>query len=288
MTRMISTLLVSEAAKPKIPTPEGVPVTDKEFLLFQGLVKQCTGIFLPIHKKPLLVSRLGKRLLATQNSTFSQYYSFINQKSQAAERQLALELLTTNETYFFREPKHFAYLKDVIIPKWVGKGEMKVWSAACSSGEETYSIAMVLDEYCKTRWSLLGTDINTQMLEMARKGIYINERAEHIPQLLKHKYCKKGVDKYEGYMRVCSSLRDQIEFQQFNLMQSFGNISGYDLVFLRNVMIYFERSTQAEVISRISRCINPGGYLFTGHSESLHGISHSFDIVQPAVYRKCL
>lgn len=283
---MTSTLSVSDNKGLRVAAPDLVMVSDEEFLLFQRLVKQYTGIFLPLHKRPLLVSRLSRRLTKTKSTSFAQYYSIITQKSESAERQLALELLTTNETYFFREPKHFNYMKDVLIPEFSGRREIKVWSAACSSGEETYSIAMLLEENCNNRWALLGTDINSQMLEKARKGIYVNERTEHIPQMLKHKYCRKGVGEFNGFTRVCPTLRAQVEFKQFNLMHDYGKYHGFDLVFLRNVMIYFERSTQADVISRIGRCIKPGGYLFTGHSESLHGISHDFEIVKPAIYRK--
>lgn len=282
-----NTLLASNASLDQsVHLAKPIAVSDQEFVLFQRLVEQQMGVFLPSHKKPLLTSRLNKRLVANNCSNFSQYYKILVDKAQTHELQLALELITTNETYFFREPKHFAFLREKILPQHDRQKVFKVWSAACSSGEETYSIAMSLQEYCPSPWSLLGTDINTQMLERARKGIFVNDRAQHIPLELKHKYCNRGIGEFEGYIRIAPKLRSLVHFSQLNLMTDLTQMDNCDLIFLRNVMIYFERNTQADVIARISHSLKPGGYLFTGHSESLHGISHDLQIVQPAVYRK--
>lgn len=260
-------------------------VTDAEFYLFQGLVEREMGIHLPPHKKPLLVSRLSKRLVQRNCASFKKYYDLIHQRSEVDERQIALELITTNETFFFREEKHFDYMQNRILPELAPGQALRVWSAASSTGEEPYSIAMVLASYCRGPWQIFASDINSQVLLQAQRGIYPVERAIHLPDQYKLRYCKRGLEEFSGHLRVVSELRSKVEFGRINLMDPFTAIGQFDLIFLRNVMIYFERKTQIKLIERLRSALNIGGHLFVGHSESLHGISDRFEMIQPAVYR---
>lgn len=260
--------------------------TDKEFYQFQALVEQVMGVHLPLHKKPLLNNRLAKRLAARQCRSFGEYYTLLKSQGESAEYQLALELLTTNETYFFREPKHFEFLREVILPARRNSQLLRVWSAASSTGEEPYSIAMVLRESCGGPWEILASDINTQVLEQAQRGIYPALRTKLIPDRLKRQFCRKGTGKYQGQLRVAPELRAQVRFQKINLNEEIpASIGRFELIFIRNAMIYFERRTQMAVLERLRHCLQPEGYVFIGHAESLHGLSNQFDMVQPAIYR---
>jgi chemotaxis protein methyltransferase CheR len=260
--------------------------SDKEFFLFQELVEQVMGVHLPLHKKTLLNNRLAKRLAARQCRNFREYFELIRREDESAEYQLAMELLTTNETYFFREPKHFDFLRDVLLPERRGNQLLRVWSAASSTGEEPYSIAMVLREHCRSPWEILASDINTQVLEQARRGIYPAMRVKQIPAHLKRQYCRRGTGQYQDQLRVAPELRAQVRFQKINLNEEIpANAGRFELIFIRNAMIYFERRTQMAVLDRLRRCLQPQGYVFIGHAESLHGLSDQFDMVQPAIYR---
>lgn len=260
--------------------------SDREFFQFQEMVEQVMGVHLPLHKKTLLNNRLAKRLAARQCRNFGEYFALIQRENEEAEYQLALELLTTNETYFFREPKHFDFLREVILPARDPNQRLRVWSAASSTGEEPYSIAMVLREHCCGPWEILASDINTQVLEQARRGIYPALRVKQIPENFKRQYCRKGVGKYQGQLRVVPELRAQVQFQKINLNEEIpAAIGRFELIFIRNAMIYFERRTQMAVLDRLRRCLQPRGYVLIGHAESLHGLSDQFDMVQPAIYR---
>jgi len=260
--------------------------TDKEFVLFQTLVEDVMGVYLPLHKKPLLNNRLAKRLVARECRSFQEYFNLIQRAEEQREHQLALELLTTNETYFFREPKHFDFMRDAILARRTDRAIFRVWSAASSTGEEPYSIAMTLQEYCDSPWELVASDINTQVLEQARRGIYPEVRARQIPAPVRLKYCRRGTGQYEGMLRVVPELRARVDYQQINLNAALPTSLGiFDLIFIRNTMIYFERQTQMQVLQRLRKCLRGGGYLFIGHAESLHGLSNEFDMVQPAIYR---
>jgi chemotaxis protein methyltransferase CheR len=260
--------------------------SDKEFIQFQKMVEQVMGVYLPMHKKPLLNNRLSKRLAARQCRSFGEYFELIQREGEQAEHQLALELLTTNETYFFREPKHFDFLRDMVRQKGSSPTVLRVWSAASSTGEEPYSIAMVLREYCRCPWEVVASDINTQVLEQARRAIYPAMRIKLIPEELKRKYCRKGTGKFQGQLRVVPELRTQVRFMRVNLNEPLPQELGrFDVIFIRNAMIYFERHTQMAVLDRLRRMLNSGGYIFIGHAESLQGLSDQFDMVQPAIYR---
>lgn len=259
--------------------------TQKEFVLFKQLVAEKTGIHLPHTKIALLNSRIGKRLAARDCQSFTEYYELIHQKHETQEMEMAINQITTNETFFFREEKHFSYLKEHIIPNCKKSMHFRVWSAACSTGQEPYSIAMTLAEHCTSPWSIVASDINTSVVNIARRAIYPNDSSQNIPKHLKLKYCLKGNARYKEQIRISPTLRDKVEFMQLNLLEEQSTLGMFDLIFLRNVMIYFEKPTQQRVTSNLQKRLKSGGYLFVGHSESLHGISSDFKMIKPAVYR---
>jgi chemotaxis protein methyltransferase CheR len=259
--------------------------SDQEFYLFQRLIFQRLGIHLPLQKKALLSNRLWKRLQACSLERFEDYYRLIVSPGGRTELSKALELITTNETYFFREPKHFDYLRDVILPRCRTGENFRVWSAAASTGEEPYSIAMMLRDRCAANWELLCSDVNATVIEHARAGIYPDMRTRNIPDAYLRRFCRKGIGPQEGYVRVVAELRELVEFFTLNLHEDFADIGKFDLIFLRNVLIYFENDTKQKVLERIADKLKPEGILFVGHSESLHGISERFVPVKPAIYR---
>lgn len=259
--------------------------TDKEFMLFQQLILDRLGIFLPLQKKALLTNRLWKRLRDCDLTRYEDYYKFITEKQGEAELHIALELITTNETYFFREQKHFDYLAQSILPEFKNGKKLRVWSAAASTGEEPYSIAMMLEDKCQSSWELECSDVNNTVLEQARRAIYPDARVRNIPPNYLRRFCRKGVGPQEGFVRVTQELRDKVNFFNLNLHHGFPDIGKFDLVFLRNVLIYFENDTKAKVLERIANVLNPNGILFVGHSESLHGVTPRFTPIKPAIYR---
>lgn len=259
--------------------------SEKEFKLFQELIQEKLGIFLPPQKKALLSNRLWKRLQACRLQKFSDYYQLIVSPQGKSELNTALELVTTNETYFFREPKHFDFLQDDILPRYRPGAEFRVWSAAASTGEEPYSIAMVLKQRCQANWELLCSDVNRSVIEQAKVGIYPEARAKNIPQEYLTRFCRKGIGPQQGNIRVVAELRESVNFFTLNLHEKFPDIGKFDLVFLRNVLIYFENENKTKILDRIAEKLKPGGILFVGHSESLHGLSTRFKAIRPAIYQ---
>lgn len=259
--------------------------SDKEFQLFQKLIQDKLGIFLPTQKKALLSNRLWKRLQACGVQGFTDYYRLILSPQGKNELDKALELITTNETYFFREQKHFEYLSNEILPKYRAGKTFRVWSAAASTGEEPYSIAMTLKDHCISDWELLCSDVNLSVIEQAKLGVYPDVRTRNIPSDYLHRFCRKGINAHEGNIRINSELRQLVQFFTLNLNEPFPNLGKFNLVFLRNVLIYFENENKTKILERIAETLLPEGILFVGHSESLHGLSSRFVPIQPAIYR---
>lgn len=264
-----------------------IAITNQEFAQFQKLLYEVAGISLSESKKPLVCGRLSKRLRFHRFSSFGEYFRFLISNRESGELQVALDLLTTNETYFFREIKHFNFLQEKILPLVQPTRPFRVWSAACSSGEEPYSIAMVLAERLSGgRWEIVGSDLSTQVLEKARSGHYPIAQAKDIPKPYLIKYCLKGVGAQQGTFRIQHTLCSRIGFRQINLNAPLPNLGEFDVVFLRNVMIYFDMKTKQQVVGRIVSLLRRGGYLFVGHSESLNGIASELETVMPSIYRK--
>jgi chemotaxis protein methyltransferase CheR len=201
--------------------------------------------------------------------------------------QLALDLLTTNETYFFREPKHFEILSQQILPQSNPTRPFRIWSAASSSGEEAYTLAMVLAEnLAANQWQLFGSDISNQVLEQARNGHYPISRAENIPKHLLQKYCLKGIGNQLGTFLIDRQLRDKIQFRQINLIEPFPDLGLFDVIFLRNVMIYFDHETKQKVVAKMLPLLRSGGYFIVSLSESLGGVTDGLKLITPSIYQK--
>lgn len=260
-------------------------LSDAEFSKFQGLIYRAAGISMSQAKKALVAGRLAKRLKHHGLSSYADYYRLLTERRD--EMQVAVDLLTTNETYFFREQKHFDYLREQILPQHPPGRPFRVWSAASSSGEEAYSIAMMLaDARGDAPWEIFGSDISTRVLDLARAGVYDMERSKGIPMAWLRAWCLKGVGNQTGRFLIDPALRKRVSFGQVNLNETLPDIGQFDVVFLRNVMIYFETETKRRVVQRIIERLRPGGTLFIGHSESLNGIAHNLSVQVPSVYRK--
>ena len=263
-----------------------ISITDKEFSQFRKLIYDIAGISMTDAKKPLVAGRLAKRIKHYGFSSYSDYFQLLTTAGEG-EVRIAVDLLTTNETYFFREPKHFDLLRNLILPPLKGRQTVKIWSGACSSGEEPYSIAMLLDDFLGEQpWELLASDISTRMLEKARNGHYTMNRMDNIPKQYLSKYCLKGVGDQQGTFLLNSALRNRIEFRYINLNEKLPNLDIFDVIFLRNVLIYFDVETKRKVVENLMVFLKPGGYFLVSHSESLSGIVNGLQAVAPSVYKK--
>ena len=286
---------MTEATKYRSTDPGrgGMPQTgiavlnDQEFDQFSALIYRIAGISMSSAKKQLITSRLAKRLRHHQLANYGDYFNFITSAQGEDELQEAVDSLTTNETHFFREPKHFDFLRQRLIPaRQVGRG-LRIWSAACSSGEEPYSIAMVLDELLgKEPWEVVASDISSRVLNKARSGLFPMERLPEIPKPYLSRYCLKGIDEHDGSLLIERSLRDRVRFFAHNLTQPAPRLEPFDVIFLRNVMIYFDQETKRQVVARLLPLLRPGGYFLVGHSESLNGVTDALRLAVAAVYRK--
>jgi len=262
-------------------------ISDAEFSRFQRFIYEAAGITLSPAKKALVCGRLSKRLHVHRLSSYGDYFELLSGGKSPVEVQTAVDLLTTNETYFFREPKHFDMLRQLAtaVP---GRAEpFRVWSAASSTGEECYSIAMVLaDCLGGAAWDVVGSDISTRVLQRARSAHYPLERTRHIPPAYLRRYCLKGSGPYEGTLLVERELRSRVSFAQVNLNGELPRLGNFDVIFLRNVLIYFNGDTKRQVVARVLSLLKPGGHFCIGHSETLNDISTAVRQVAPAIYRK--
>lgn len=268
----------------------GLPaLNDQEFRQFSELIYRIAGISMSPAKKPLISGRLVKRLRQHGLSRYEDYFRLITSPQGKEELQEAVDALTTNETHFFREPKHFEYLRRQVIPaRQPGRG-LRIWSAACSSGEEPYSIAMLLDELLGGEpWEVVGSDISARVLERARSGLFPMERMPEIPKAYLQRYCLKGVGEYDGTLLIEKFLRQRVRFLAHNLMQPPPQLEPFDVIFLRNVMIYFDLETKRQVVGRLLPLLRPGGHFLIGHSESLNGVTDALQARAPAIYRKAV
>ncbi|MBN1362381.1 MAG: protein-glutamate O-methyltransferase CheR [Sedimentisphaerales bacterium] len=277
-------------------TLQEVVLGEEEFRRISDLVYEHCGINLHDGKKELVRARLAKRLREGRFETFSDYLWHVLDDPTGREFSILVDSLSTNLTKFSREDQHFDYLGRRLLPRLIaakpsrGPCRIRGWSAGCSSGEEPYSIAITLLEAVqgKGRWDvrLLATDVSTRVLERAQRGVYEKERIEPIPLPLRNKYLLRRHDGASDTYEVGPALRDLVIFRYLNLMKDWPIKGPLDFIFCRNVMIYFDKSTQGRLISRFYDLLGPGGVLFTGHSESLTGIEHKFQYVQPTIYTK--
>lgn len=256
------------------------------------------GIKMPPAKKTMLESRLVKRLKATGMNNFGEYCRYLF-SPEGIDKELVhmIDVVTTNKTDFFREPQHFDYMVDHAIPNLMEhsgagtKRNLMVWSAACSSGEEPYTLAMVLEEFASNvqnfSYLILATDISTRVLKTAQRAIYTEEHITPVPMALRHKYLLRSKDPSNPRVRIGPQLRDRVRFRRLNFLEDdFGLREKMDIIFCRNVLIYFDRPTQEKVVRRLCDHLRPGGYLFTGHSETLTGMNLPITQVANTVSRR--
>ena len=271
-------------------------LSDNEFKRLSTYIFTEYGIKMPPVKKIMLQSRLQKRLRELQMNNFKDYVEFVfSEEGQANEVIHMIDVVSTNKTDFFREPIHFDFLKSVILPdiaaNQVTTRPVKIWSAGCSSGEEPYTIAMTIAEfqekYPEIDYQIFATDISSRILKTALEAIYKESRAELIPMSLKKKYLLKSKDRVNPSVRIIPELRKKITFQRLNFMEQSYNVSDtFDVIFCRNVLIYFDRETQEKVINRLCTKLRPGGYFFLGHSESITNINVPLRQIRPTIFQR--
>ncbi|WP_070965182.1 CheR family methyltransferase [Vibrio sonorensis] len=260
------------------------PLTKAQFACVQTVLEQNTGIRLGQHKRVMVENRLANRLKLTNCESFDQYLSIITSGNNEDEFHWFIDKLTTHETSFFREAYQFEHLKHLLTD--MPCSSVKAWSAACSTGEEAYSIAMTLDDICgSANWSLVGSDVSAAAILKARKCRYELSLADKIPSEYRQKYCLKGVGEHEGYFTMSKVIRRFCQFKQYNLMNSDAH-SQYNVIFLRNILIYFDSHKQGTIIDNVLSQLLPNGLLFLGHSENvLRGRSEVVQI-ENCIYRR--
>lgn len=273
-------------------------MSPKEFERLSDFIVGHCGIKMPPVKKVMLESRLQKRLRTLGMSSFKDYCDYVLGSDEGSgELVHMIDAVTTNKTDFFREPVHFQFLADSALPEFMNqeaggyRKKFTVWSAGCSSGEEPYTLAIVLNEFALQnsdfQYSILGTDISTRVLDKARLGIYDEHLVKGIPVSLKQKYFLRSKNRDKAQVRIVPELRTRVSYQRLNLMEEHIVLpEPMEAIFCRNVIIYFERATQYRLLSRLCRHLTTGGYLFLGHSETVHGFDLPLVRISSTIYRK--
>jgi chemotaxis protein methyltransferase CheR len=259
----------------------------QEFRLFQSFMQKATGIYMNESKIPLVSGRLSKRLRERHVDTYKEYYQLLVKAEESCERQMAIDLLTTNETSFFREKNHFQFLQNTVLPRMSGQSGIRIWSAASSTGEEAYSLAMLMAEVrgLHDDWEIFGSDISSRVVEQARSALYPLERARNIPEDYLRRYCLRGKNEYSEKFLINKKLRSHVSFDQVNLSKSISGLPKFHIIFLRNILIYFNAEGKREIVERVADQLMPDGFLIVGHSESLHDLHPGLFTVQPTVYQ---
>ena len=268
-------------------------LTDADYEFLRRLVYEHSRINLGSDKRALVSARVAKRLRALKIGSYHDYCQRLKTEPGGDELGHLVDVISTNHTHFFREEKHFDWLRSVLLPQWSlchnARDAFRAWSAASSSGEEPYTLAIVLAEFfgLEGNWTIDATDISTRVLARAGQAIYDAEKLAPVPPELLRRYFQRGVGQWEGSFRVREPLRQHVRFQHLNLFQpQYPFNQRFQLIFCRNVMIYFDRPTQETLIGKLTEQLEPGGHLLVGHSESLSGIRHSLRQLQPAIYLK--
>lgn len=270
----------------------------RDFTRMSRLIYENCGIKMPDTKKTMLEARLGKRLRRLEMRSFGEYCDYLFSR-EGMERELVtmIDLVTTNKTDFFREPAHYDHLLLKVLPEWVSNRpsppavKLKVWSAGCSTGEEPYTLAMVLNEFAAEcpgfDFSILATDISTRVLETAVSAVYEKEKVIPVPQNLKRKYLLRSKYRESAMVRIVPELREKIRFRRLNFMDAdFGIVEKFDIIFCRNVVIYFDRNTQERLLNKFCSLMAKDAHLFMGHSETINGLEVPLVMVYPTVYQK--
>jgi chemotaxis protein methyltransferase CheR len=273
-------------------------LSNRDFARMSRLIYDECGIKMPDVKRTMLEARLGRRLRSLGLHSFGEYCDYLfSREGMECELVIMIDLVTTNKTDFFREPQHFDHMLLKVLPDWASNGndlperKFKVWSAGCSTGEEPYTLAMVLNEFALEfpgfDYSVLATDISTRVLETAMRGVYEEEKIEPVPQPLKRKYLLRSKERASGLVRIAPEIRAKVRFRRLNFMDAdFGITDKFDIIFCRNVVIYFDRPTQERLLNKFCGHLATGGYVFMGHSETLNGLDVPLAMTHPTVYRK--
>jgi chemotaxis protein methyltransferase CheR len=271
-----------------------IRLSDRDFHQLSEEVYRYAGIHLTLPKKNLLEGRLQKRLTSLGLSSFDEYRKLLSSAAGTEEFVHMIDVVSTNKTDFFREPAHFDFMNRVALPEQVqqkGNKSIQIWCSACSTGEEPYTIAMVLQEAMQRlgmfEYKILATDISTRVLQSAKNAVYLKSKEHDIPSPLRHKYLLKSKDPAKDLIRFVPEIRQKVEFQRFNLISDeLASNRVFDLIFCRNVLIYFDKPTQEKVVSRLLKRLKPGGYLLIGHSESLFHMNLPVRQIMPATFQK--
>jgi chemotaxis protein methyltransferase CheR len=279
------------------PAANARAMSRHEFGLFQQLIREETGIYLGEGKRELLMNRLAPRLRDLRLATFEEYYLRI-EAGDEEERIRMLDRVSTNETRFFREPRHFEFIEDVVLPEWRALAEarskpkrIRAWSCACATGEEPYSLAMSLLTHVPPAdgWDLqiLGTDISTRALEKAGRAVWSIEQSNHIPPTYLKTFMLRGTRSQHGKMAADDAVRAIVKLKRFNLStERYPFDAELDLIFCRNVLIYFDAEARRHVLEQLSRCLAPNGLLFLGHAETAVGMTSHLRAVRPTIYTR--
>jgi chemotaxis protein methyltransferase CheR len=273
-------------------------MSQEDFKKLSSFIYQEYGIKMPDVKKTMLQSRLHKRLRELNMISYKDYVNYVfSKEGQQSEIIHMIDMVSTNKTDFFREPVHFDYLHSHVLPDLLQSGRsnrnLKIWSAGCSSGEEPYTIAISLSEFIAQNpaysfeYNILATDISTRMLKSAAEAVYKEARVEVLPISLKKRYLLKSKDRLNPTVRIIPELRHRINFQRLNFMDSNYNVpDSFDIVFCRNVLIYFDRDTQERVINKLCTKLKPNGYFFLGHSESITNFNVPLKQLKPTIFKR--
>lgn len=282
----------------KSATVSHVTLSDRDFNRLSTFIESTSGIQMPTSKKSMLTARIQKRLRLLKMKSFSDYVDLVlNPKDTTQELINFLDIVTTNKTDFFREANHFDYMTTTALPELVQNHRagisrpLRIWSAPCSTGEEPYTMAMVLQEFASTRPNftaqILGTDLSTRALKHGERGIYDMDKAEPVPLELKRKYMLKSKDRHNPRVRMTKEIRNMVRFSHLNFMDDeYGITQSMDIIFCRNCLIYFDRPTAERIVNKLCRHLIPDGFLFVGHSETLNKLNVPVIQVSPTIYQK--
>jgi chemotaxis protein methyltransferase CheR len=272
-------------------TDSAVPeIRPREFALIKTFAYETFGLDLRQGRERLVSARLGKHIRAGGFRSFEEYFRSVQNDRSGESIKVFIDALTTNHTSFLREREHFDFMVDTVLPEFVSRPSLQIWSAACSTGEEPYSILFSLLDAIGTSATpdvhITATDISSRVLATAQSATYSADRVQGLPTSWTTRYFDRSGPKAQSVYQVKQQYRSRITFRRFNLMHTIPQSRRYSVVFCRNVMIYFNKLTQAALVNRLAGCIQPGGFLFVGHAESLSGIDHPLQYVRPAIYRK--
>lgn len=268
------------------------PFTAKDFVRIRKLVHEHAGIALAESKQNLIYNRLSRRLRALNFASFDQYLNFVDGPGYEQEFTHLINAITTNLTFFFREVHHFDFLSQQLFPSLLktnaAQRQVRIWSAGCSTGEEPYSIAIVVKECFPSNWDvqIIATDLDTNVIQTAKQGVYSIESLKDVSEARKKRWFLRGSGQNDGLVKVRPELQSIIDFQQLNLMNEWSWKAPFDIIFCRNVVIYFDKPTQQRLFMRYHQCLKAQGHLFIGHSESLYKVSEQFKLLGKTIYQK--